>query len=410
MSAKVNGRVSGAGIVTLAAMAILVAASGASAQTSGDGYRDAHRLGGTTSFYRPALTNVATLKRMATTKGMDADIRKVLSDAGIPETADAVVAMLSGGAPSVVGASCSEATPQPGVLVECDFQRGATLEWMAYRPNIHKGNRAPERIQKFRWAGRQAFKAFLFRVVSNNRTYTFVVPKPCGNLSLMSMVEAPRPTTAAAPAVAPPPPAPAPRVTPPPPAPPARVEAPAVEAPRPAPPAAVVAPAVASKKASPFFADVLFGKDRRVRPVSDRETNSGALVSANAGPDDFAQCSPLLGLKFGAGKRFANDWELNGAVGIGFSFAGGDDEVKEHELFVDVEANKYLGRGFIGTGFSVWDITHSDTVTPAVLFQFGVPLSKEHPIYFVGQARAFLDHADDLSNNYLMWAGVRVRF
>jgi hypothetical protein len=223
----------------------------------------------------------------------------------------------------------------------------------------------------------------------------------------MSMVEAPRPTPAPAPAAAPPAPAPAPRETPPPPTPPARVE----EAPRPAPPVEAAAPAAAAAvKSSPFFVDFFGGKDRRVRPIEGRETNSGALVHANAGPDDFAQCSPLFGIKFGAGKRFTNDWEVNGAVGMAFSFAGDDDEVKEHELFVDVEANKYVGRGFVGTGFSMWDLTHSDTVTPAVLLQFGIPLSPSHPIYFVGQGRMFLDHADDVKNNYALLGGVRVRF
>jgi hypothetical protein len=77
--------------------------------------------------------------------------------------------------------------------VECQFQPGATLEWMAYRPNLNRGNRTPGRIERFRWAGRSPFQAFLFRVTNNNRTYTFVVPKICGNLSLMSMSELPRP-------------------------------------------------------------------------------------------------------------------------------------------------------------------------------------------------------------------------
>jgi hypothetical protein len=36
--------------------------------------------------------------------------------------------------------------------LECDFQPGATLEWMAYRPNIRKGNRSPGRLE--RTAGR----------------------------------------------------------------------------------------------------------------------------------------------------------------------------------------------------------------------------------------------------------------
>src|SRR5688500_13495907 len=87
------------GGVTLAAVACLLISTTASAQ-SADGYRDARRLGGTTSFFRPALTNSESVKRMAATPGIDADIRKVLADAGIPETADAVIKMLSGGAPT----------------------------------------------------------------------------------------------------------------------------------------------------------------------------------------------------------------------------------------------------------------------------------------------------------------------
>jgi len=35
--------------------------------------------------------------------------------------------------------------------------------------------------------------------------------------------------------------------------------------------------------------------------------------------------------------------------------------VREHELFVDVEANKYLSGGaFVGTGISLWDLTRNN--------------------------------------------------
>lgn len=45
--------------VATVALAILVSSSPASAQaTSSGGYRDAHRLGGSTSFYKPPLTNL----------------------------------------------------------------------------------------------------------------------------------------------------------------------------------------------------------------------------------------------------------------------------------------------------------------------------------------------------------------
>ncbi|MDP2322133.1 MAG: hypothetical protein Q8O42_22685 [Acidobacteriota bacterium] len=385
----------------LAAAVTLMSVSVATAQSArdADGYRDAHRLGGTTSFYRPALTNHDSVKRMANTKGMGDDIRKVLRDSGIPETSNAVIAMLSSGLPVTVMASCADAAPADGVMVECDFQRGATLEWMAYRPNIGRGDRTPGRLEKFRWAGRESFDAFLFRVTDNNRIYTFVVPKECGNLSLMSVQEIKRET---------PPPPPPPAVVAPPPPPP-----PAVIAPPPPPPPVMVeaAPAIASVKASPFFFDVLAGKDRRVRPTDGRETVDGFAPFANAGPGEFAQCSPLLGFKLGMAKRFDNDMELAGAVGIALSLTREGTYVREHQVFADVELNKYVGGGsFIGTGVSLWDVTHSDTMTPAWMLHFGIPLTQAQKVYFVGQARMYLDNADDVKNNYLLWGGVRVKF
>jgi hypothetical protein len=389
---------------TAAAVVVLFPASIALAQSRPDaeGYRDARRLGGSTSFYKPALTDVKSLQRMATSKGMADDIRKVLSDAGLSDTSADVIAMLSGGGPATAVGSCSDAMPAEGVLVECDFQRGATLEWMAYRPNIGRRDRTPGRVEKFRWAGRQSFKAFLFRVTEDNRIHTFVVPKACGNLSLMSVQEIKREV----PPPAPPPPAPVVIPPPPPPAPPVVIEPPAPE-----PVATIAAPAVATVKGSPFFFDVLAGKDRRVRPTDGRETVNGSAPFANAGPGEYAQCSPLLGFKLGLAKRFDNDWELAGAVGVALSLIREDTYVREHQIFADVELNKYVGGGaFIGTGVSLWDVTHSDTVTPAWMLHFGIPLTKARPIYFVGQARMYLDKADDVKNNYLLWGGVRVHF
>ncbi len=386
------------------ATALALASPAIAADQATNGYTNAHHLGGSTSFHQPHLTTVATLKKMAVKKGMAEDIRKVLRDAGIPETADAVVAMLSGGTPSVRGLYCGDSTPEDGVLVDCDFQPGGTLEWMAYRPNLRKHDPTPGRIDKFRWAGRQPFKAFLFRVTSNGRIYTFVVPKDCGNLSLMSVTE-PKPQPAPPPLPSqPPPPPPPPSPPPPPPAPPSP--------PPPPPPPPPPAPAVEAKS-TPFFIDALGGKDRRVRPIAGRSTVDGSPAIANTGSADFAQCSPLVGLKFGMAKRFDGDWELAGAVGVAVSLVNDDKKVRESELFADVEANRYLSGGsFVGTGVSFWDLTRSDTFTPGWMLHFGIPLGDHpaHPLYFIGEGRLFFDHIADVSNNYQFWAGVRVRF
>src|SRR5579862_9009013 len=90
--------------VSTVALAIVIFSSPASAQVnSSSGYRDAHQLGGSTSFYTPSLTTVADVKRMANARGMAADVRKVLADSGIPQTSDAVMAVLSGATSSVKG-------------------------------------------------------------------------------------------------------------------------------------------------------------------------------------------------------------------------------------------------------------------------------------------------------------------
>lgn len=386
-------------------VAILVSSTIAEAQ-AGSGYRTARRLGGSTSFYKPPLTNVASLKRMTSARGMSDDIRKVLSDAGIPATYDAVMAVLSGASSADKAGSCRDVTASDGALVECDFPVGGTLEWMAYRPNIRKRDRTPGFINQIQWGGKAPFRAYLFRVRQDNKLYTFIVPKICGNLSLMSTADL---TPPPAPPPAPKPPAPAPPPPPPPPPPPTPAPAPAP--PPTAPPPQPVAPAVESARPA-FFFDALLGKDRRVRPIEGRSTGDGRPVVGNAGVnnEDFAQCSPTLGLKLGVAKLFSNNWELAGAAGVALSLVNGDDRVNEHALFFDVEANKWLNNGaFVGTGISFWDITHSDAFSPAWMLHFGVPLGSRR-VHFVGEGRVFFKELDDVDNNYNIWGGVRVRF
>src|SRR6185503_1065640 len=101
----------------------------------------------------------------------------------------------------------------------------------------------------------------------------------------------------------------------------------------------------------------------------------------------------------------SNDWELAGAVGVAFSLVDPDEKVREHALFVDVEANKYVGRAFLGGGLSLWDITRSDTFTPAAMVHIGLPLNDQarFPVYFLVEGRLFFDHIDEIDNNYQFW-------
>ena len=112
----------------MAFVATLFLVAPASAQPPADGYTNARRLDGSTSFHQPPLSTVASLKKMATVKGMTDDIRQPQRDAGIPETATAGDRDAERRRADVQGKSCAAETPADSVLVDCDFQPGDTLE------------------------------------------------------------------------------------------------------------------------------------------------------------------------------------------------------------------------------------------------------------------------------------------
>ena len=90
-------------------------------------------------------------------------------------------------------------------------------------------------------------------------------------------------------------------------------------------------------------------------------------------------------------------------------------EVKQRadDKIADIEGNKYFSNDvFLGTGISFWDLTRSETFTPAWLVHFGIPLNKgsKTPVYFMGEGRLFFDNIDSASSNYNFWGGIRVHF
>src|SRR6185436_8744886 len=439
------------------AFAILLIATPVLAQQ----YEKARRLGGVTAFYKPRLTNAASLKRMADRQA--ADIRTVMQDAGIPEVTDALLAAMSRGSSTVAAGNCSAVAAGDG-LVECTEPTGARYEWMAYRP-LEKGKRVPRRIQRVEWAGKRPFLAFLVRVTVADKLYTFIVPKPCGNISLVSVQESPAAVAAreqAARAQA------------------ARDQAAREQAARdqaardqaareqaareqaardqaareqaardqaareqaardqaardqaardqnarnnPNGAAGVnnanganannaQSPSSASSASgktwppdnpsTPFFADVLLGGETRNRPAD--------LAEGKRTP--YTQGSGMIGLKLGVHKKFESKWELGGTFGLGAVFLFDHDTTNQWPWFVDVEVNRYIGRAFIGTGVSFWDITRGDLWTPAGDLRFGLPLGHHpsHPIYFIGEGRWYFWNRTNLDTHRQMWAGLRFDF
>ena len=118
----------------------LVAASSATAQTHGEqrlqtaaSHRHGHQaLRRVRSRTRPAC------RRLRRRAGFPTTFGKCCETAAFPKSSDGVITALTGATASVRGGSCSDSTPEDGTIVECDFQPGATIEWMAHRPNVER--------------------------------------------------------------------------------------------------------------------------------------------------------------------------------------------------------------------------------------------------------------------------------
>jgi opacity protein-like surface antigen len=121
-----------------------------------------------------------------------------------------------------------------------------------------------------RWSGAIPFEAWQATIEADGYTYTFVVPKVCGNLSLVSRVPVPR--AAAAPV----------NVTPPPPEPEPVPEPPAVVQAAPPPVVAIVAP-VASPAAR-WLATGFFGTNfsTNVRNIEGDDASAGVAFGFQA--------------------------------------------------------------------------------------------------------------------------------
>jgi len=180
------------------------------------------RLGGSTRFSQP-LRTVDDLRAMF--QANRSQIRSVMSMAGYGD----VSAQLAD------GFTVSEVT-------DTTITPGSRFLFMA----LKRGG-APAVLRNVRWAGRDSFDAFQFKVTVGGYVYTFIVPKVCGNFSLVSRVAAPVPTAPEPPRPEPPPPPPPPAPEPPPPPPP----------PPPAP--AVVAAVVEEDEYEPWIASFNVG-------------------------------------------------------------------------------------------------------------------------------------------------------
>ncbi len=132
-------------------------------------YTDITRYGTSNAFVRPGLVTGDDLKQAF--REHRSDYEKVLQETNWPGNFDDLFSAVAS-----------------GNFSEAKFPIGYTFDWQAIRKN---GVAQP--TDPVRWAGQAPFDGFEFRFESNGQRHHFVVPKACGNLSLVSMEPIPEP-------------------------------------------------------------------------------------------------------------------------------------------------------------------------------------------------------------------------
>jgi hypothetical protein len=394
----------------IAVLALSVALAGAfelvnatSAYAQGDNYKTLTKLGGGSRFDSP-LKDTKTVQKWVAKKRAQKGINEVLEKAGVPQLAPTVIDILT--------------KADPAQLTETEVQPGTTIVWMAFR----RGGTKADIVRNVKWGAKKPFKAFTFIIDDMVQTYTFIVPKPCSNISLLTSepsrekarldaekaekerLEKERLDKEKAAAEA------------------ARLEAERRERERVEKERLekerlekeriekerlaaeqrererIEAERLAAEKKAKWdiFGAALFGKERRTRDLGGSPTVYESL------------CSPLFGVKAGAEYKASPNFKIAPAFGAAFNF----EDTGYSAVFAELEANATStgGTNFIGVGAGVWDFAHSDYVTPSILVHAGQQIwtnAKMDKLFLVGEGRIFPGNENGLGSNYMFWAGLR---
>ena len=364
------------------------------------------RLGGATRFTAP-VNDISALTATMGRAAIQADLATVLEAASMPGVTMDVQHRLAVG-------QVTAATLPPGTV----------LEWMALR------RAGPEVVRNIRWDGEAPLQGFEFTVDDLSETYTFFVPAICGNLALVgrqpsleaarraevARLAAAREDAARAAAQE------AARLA-------AEYEA-ALEAQR----AAVAAAAaeqerleaereageqarLAAEQTQAEYSAAL-ERDLRVRPVlagffgkqqrQYDDTDPAGLGRLPREVPRLLDVDSLLVVKWGVVVKLAEHVVFAPAVGAAVNI----DEPERTSLFADAEIDVLFGPGaYVGTGVTVRDLTHSDSVTAGVLLTAGVPVWKSaarmDQLLFGVEYRYLYAPLSDPDVNYQFWGGLK---
>ena len=360
------------------------------------------RLGGATTRFTAPVNDISALATTMGRAAIQVDLATVLEAAGMPGVIMDVQHRLAVG-------QVTAATLPPGTVIE----------WMALR------RAGPEVVRNLRWDGEAPLPGFEFTVDDLSETYTFFVPAICGNLALVgrqpsleaarraevARLDAAREDAARTAAQE------AARFA-------AEYEA-ALEAQRAAVAAAEAAAAEQARLAAeqtPAEYLAALERDLRVRPVlagffGTQQRQYDDTDSAGLGRlplevprlvDVPAFFDSLLVVKGGVAVKLAEHVAFAPAVGVAVNI----DDIERTSLFADAEIDVLFGPGaYVGTGVTVRDLTHIDSVTAGVLLTAGVPVWKSDArmdqLLFGVEYRYLYAPLSDPDVNYQFWVGLK---
>ncbi len=322
----------------VAAMSLLLATGGTAFAQD---YKTIRTMGISNPVCEGGIDNPAELQKYVTENRED--FVNMVATSGWPGDVDSLITQI-----------------QNGEFEEAMLPIGTTFEWMGVRRRT-TGN--ADTVTKLRWGGEAPVDAYKIVAVDNaGNTHTFVIPKVCCNLAVLTQVD----------------------------------EAPVVVD-EPEPPVLAAAPSVI-----PFIAPFIGYEDRVRDECPENEGERHGDIGDHQTTNDGAIAGAILGLL----KPLNDKTSLLAQLGGAYNF----DDSTHSTAFADIGVNHKVGaNGFIGGGVGVWDINDSDNTDGSFFIQGGLnafETSKGTAQWFA-EARALFDEPGD---NTIFMTGLRFLF
>ena len=321
----------------IAAMSLIVAAGTSTAYAQE--YKTIRTMGISNPVCEGGIDNPAELQKYVTENRED--FINMVSTSGWPGDPDALISAI-----------------QNGEFNDVMLPIGTTFEWMGVR---RRTTGQADTVTALRWGGDAPVDAYSIETADEaGNIYTFVIPKVCCNLAMLTQVK----------------PAPVEEVN------------------------EVVAAAPAAPGFIPFIAPFI-GYEDRIRDECPEDPGE-AYGDGHQTQNDGVIAGAILGVLKPLNDRTSLLAQLGGAYNF--------DDSTHSTAFADIGLNQKIGdRGFIGGGVGVWDINDSDNTDGSFFLQGGLDAfetSKGRAQWFA-EARALFDEPSD---NTIFMTGLRFLF